>query len=81
MTGLWRIVYEPEFHFPKEWFTDLIEVPFENIMIPIPREYDKVLKLKVADDYMTPKMYETHNYPFYKEQEVILERKLGYKPE
>ena len=81
VTGLWRIVYEPEFHFPKEWFTDLIEVPFENIMIPIPREYDKVLKLKVADDYMTPKMYETHNYPFYKEQEVILERKLGYKPE
>ena len=30
---------------------------------------------------MTPKIYETQNYPFYKEQEVKLERKLGYKPE
>lgn len=39
-------------------------------MIPIPREYDKVLKLKVADDYMTPKMYETHNYPFIKNRKL-----------
>ena len=42
VTGLWRIVYEEGFHFPKEWFDDLIEVPFETITVPIPSEYDKV---------------------------------------
>ena len=41
VAGLWRIVYQEDFHFPKEWFSDLVEVPFETITIPIPREYDK----------------------------------------
>lgn len=81
VTGLWRIVYEEGFHFPKEWFDDLIEVPFETITVPIPREYDKVLSLKVGKNYMTPIIQETHAYPFYKEQETILEQQLGYKPE
>ena len=81
VTGLWRIVYEEGFHFPKEWFDDLIEVPFETITIPIPREYDKVLSLKVGGNYMTPIIQETHEYPFYKEQEAMLEQQLGYKPE
>ena len=30
---------------------------------------------------MTPIIQETHEYPFYKEQEAILEKQLGYKPE
>ena len=81
VTGLWRIVYEEGCHFPKEWFNDLIEVPFETITVPIPREYDKVLNLKVGKNYMTPIIQETHEYPFYKEQETILEQQLGYKPE
>ena len=81
VTGLWRIVDEEGFHFPKEWFDDLIEVPFETITVPIPREYDKVLSLKVGKNYMTPIIQETHEYPFYKEQEAILEKQLGYKPE
>lgn len=78
VAGLWRIVYQEDFHFPKEWFSDLVEVPFETI--PIPREYDKILRLKIGDNYMTPIRQETHNYPFYKTQEKILEKKLGYKP-
>ena len=65
-----------DFHFPKEWFSDLVEVPFETITIPIPREYDKILRLKIGDNYMTPIRQETHNYPFYKTQEKILEKKL-----
>ena len=80
VAGLWRIVYQEDFHFPKEWFSDLVEVPFETITIPIPREYDKILRLKIGDNYMTPIRQETHNYPFYKTQEKILEKKLGYKP-
>ena len=75
VAGLWRIVYQEDFHFPKEWFSDLVEVPFETITIPIPREYDKILRLKIGDNYMTPIRQETHNYPFYKTQEKILEKK------
>mgnify|MGYP003227374765 FL=1 len=77
----WQVYgYQEDFHFPKEWFSDLVEVPFETITIPIPREYDKILRLKIGDNYMTPIRQETHNYPFYKTQEKILEKKLGYKP-
>lgn len=37
----------------KEWFDETILLPFENIMIPVPKEYDKVLT-NCYHDYMTP---------------------------
>lgn len=39
--------------FPKEWFGDGIELPFEDTTIPCPVEYDKVLT-QMYGDYMTP---------------------------
>lgn len=81
VTGIWRIVYEPGFHFPKEWFEDLIEIPFETVTVPVPRQMHRVLALKVGPDYMIPIRQETHNYPFYKEQEEIIFEKYGFRPE
>ena len=39
--------------FQTKWFTDVIEVPFEDTTIIIPRNYDSYLSL-LYGDYMTP---------------------------
>lgn len=38
--------------FKTEWFEKAVEMPFENIMIKVPRDYGDYLKL-LYDDYMT----------------------------
>lgn len=57
-----------KFRFPVSCFEKIIEVPFENILIPIPEEYDYVLKVCYGDDYMTPVRWCSHDYPFFKNQ-------------
>ena len=37
----------------KEWYSETVYLPFEDIMMPLPKEYDKILKLQYGD-YMTP---------------------------
>lgn len=81
VAGVWRLVYQKNFHFPKQWFDDLIEVPFETTTMPIPREYDKILRIKMGDNYMTPIKQITHDYPFYKKQEDMIFEKYGFRPE
>lgn len=66
-----QMAYSPtqQFHL-KENFDEVIDVDFENIRIPIPKEYDKVLKVLYGADYMTPiQSTAGHNYPFYASQE------------
>jgi lipopolysaccharide cholinephosphotransferase len=81
VTGIWRIIWQKNFIFPKEWFTDLVELPFETVTVPAPAKYHEVLRLKVGDNYMTPIRQETHNYPFYKKQEDMIFQKYGFRPE
>ena len=38
---------------PREWFENLIQWPFENLMLPIPEAYDELLKMYYGD-YMIP---------------------------
>ncbi|MCH5270569.1 MAG: LicD family protein [Lachnospiraceae bacterium] len=45
--------------FKKEWFAETIQLPFENIMVYAPKEYDKVLTV-LYGDWRTPKKYEYH---------------------
>ena len=37
----------------KEWYSETVYLPFEDILMPLPKEYDKILKLQYGD-YMTP---------------------------
>jgi len=56
-----------------EYFNDTISIPFENILISVPLEYDKVLKVSFGEDYMVPQMKpSSHEYPFYRIQEASL---------
>lgn len=68
-----RLLRGQHYHIPKEWYGDVIEMPFEYTTVPVPVGYDGILKLKYGDDYMTPKnVGGSHEYPIYKEQELAL---------
>lgn len=62
------------FKFAKEWFSNTVQVPFENILISIPEEYHEVLTVFFGEDYMTPVQRRGgHDYPFYKRQQQFLD--------
>ncbi len=63
----------------KEWFADVIELPFENISIAVPKSYDDVLKSRFGDDYMVPvRKTSTHEYPYYRSLiKVLVEGDTG----
>lgn len=57
----------------KEWYSDVIRVPFENIYADIPRDYESVLKARFGPNYFECKnVGATHDYPFYKVQKEFL---------
>lgn len=57
-----------------EWYAESISAPFENIVLPIPVGYAKVLETIYGEDYMTPKRIRGgHADPFYKSQDILLE--------
>ena len=51
----------------KEWYRESIRLPFENITIPVPIDFYKVLEKSYVPNYLTPiKQWHFHDYPFYK---------------
>lgn len=61
---------------PKEWFDETITVPFENIMVAVPKQYDEILTNRYGD-YRNPIITATtHTYPFYKVEECALRNYL-----
>lgn len=81
VTGIWRLIWQKDFIFQKEWFTNLEELPFETVTVPVPENYHEVLRLKIGENYMTPIRGETHDYPFYKRQEDLIFKQFGFRPE
>ena len=50
----------------KELLAESIQMPFENMMLNVPKGYDEILT-KTYKDYMTPRQVRAaHDYPFYK---------------
>lgn len=43
----------------KEWLSETIYMPFENIMVPVPIGYDNILRNLYGNDYMTPRKQPT----------------------
>ncbi|MCI5873714.1 MAG: LicD family protein [Clostridiales bacterium] len=61
----------------KEWFSETMSVPFENIMLDIPKGYHEILSVEYGD-YMTPVQSPSlHNYPFYAAEEQSLRNYLN----
>ena len=40
--------------FYKEWYKETAMLPFDGFELPVPKEYDSVLKLMYGETYMTP---------------------------
>lgn len=81
--SLWAMEPHRE-NMPIHAFDQIIRVPFEQTTIPIPKEYDTILKLTYGDDYMTPiKGGGAHNASFYKQYEddlLDIFKKCGAEP-
>ncbi len=55
-----------DYYLPKDTYKNVIRIPFENMMICVPANYNEVLKKKYGDDYMKPVTNTAnHEYPFY----------------
>ena len=65
--------------FKQEWYSETIYVSFENIMIPIPKYYDEVLRVLYGDYNVVVKGNATHDYPFYKSQLEFLRKAVVQK--
>ena len=60
--------------FPKEYYRDLIYLPYEFIEVPAPIHYDEILKT-IFGNYMNPfRGGGAHEYPYYEQQEEHLEK-------
>lgn len=54
-----------DYKLPKNYFEDFVMMPFENTSIPVPIEYDAILKRSYGN-YMQPvHTWDSHDYPFY----------------
>ena len=63
-----------DYKVPKEYYADVIWMPFETTQIPVPIGYDGILKIKYGD-YMRPvRDGGAHEYPFYQKQAVEYEK-------
>lgn len=61
------------YKYQMDWYGESVDVPFENITIPIPVGYHEILKTLYGENYMTPiKNKASHEYPFYKKQDAAL---------
>lgn len=67
-TRIFLLHERTDYRIPRSCFEKMIEVPFENMTIPIPENYDLLLKLDYGDDYMTPLRDYFHSYPFFRDQ-------------
>ena len=50
------------------WFGEPVYLPFEQMSLPAPHEYEKLLEMSYGKNYMTPLQQPSHGYPFYKGQ-------------
>ena len=55
-TDLTCTIFDPSFPegIKKEWLYDLIDMPYENIVVKAPRKYHEILVYEFGADYMTP---------------------------
>lgn len=66
-----------DFRLKKEWFNEVIYLPFENIEVPVPVEYDKVLTVGYGDYRKPLRGAADHDYPFYGHMEAELKKQIA----
>lgn len=70
-------IVREDFWMQREWYDKAAYLPFENIEIPVPYEYEKVLAVEFGTDYMIPVLGAAgHDYPFYGHMKEELEKQI-----
>lgn len=59
--------------YPKEYYQEMVRLPFDRTTIPVPVAYDSVLKQKYGDYMKMVRKGGSHDYPYYKKQMAIME--------
>lgn len=72
VTFMNKLYQYSEYRLPASCFEMTVEVPFDVTTIPIPIGYHNVLSRRYGPNYMTPRYYSDHGYPFFKDQQEIL---------
>lgn len=74
-------VNNPKRRMKPEDYSESIRMPFETSEIPVPKEYDAVLR-RMYGGYEKPvRWVDHHDYPFYKKQQETVDRRLREKAE
>jgi len=56
----------------REWYSESVLLPFENMQIPVPVGYEEVLNMLYGDWTQRIQGTSSHDYPFYKKQREML---------
>ena len=71
----WNLDKKNKRKWKKSCFEEFLEMPFEDIVVPVPVGYQEILSTYYGKDYMTPVQKKGgHDYPFYKKQDEELEQ-------
>lgn len=81
LTEYTRYARMREYKLEASWYDEVIYIPFEFIDMPVPKEYDQILKTQFGN-YMEYKQgTQDHDYPFYKLQIEHLRKIMNDKYE
>ncbi|MCM1089558.1 MAG: LicD family protein [Butyrivibrio sp.] len=62
-------VTSPDFKYDKHWFDDMEYLPFETVLMPVPKNYMEVVRTEFGENWQTPIISHTgHEYPYYNMQ-------------
>lgn len=67
----------PGFAEKKELYDDVIRIPFEDITIPVPAAYNKMLTFRYGNYCEIHKVWTGHDYPFFEGQREEMEELTG----
>lgn len=67
------------FYIPKEYYEQSVQLPFEDVTIPAPYAYDRMLRMRYGDYTKVIKDAGAHNYPFFEGQKENLQKVLDFQ--
>ena len=65
-----------DYYYSKGWFSETVELPFEGMTLPVPKDYDCVLRAVYGDWKRVIKEGGGHGYPCYYRQQDQLEAEI-----
>ncbi len=67
-----------KYHFPKEWFDEVIYGDFMGFKIPMPKEYKKYLELMFGDYMKEVRSGSSHSFPYFEANYRFGRNMLGF---